>query len=71
MFRDWTPCSYVVAEGVWGMIDIKQIEKAAKEELEKEEFRNLVEKHKEKLRAKRSESWLTKIFPWKILIVRR
>lgn len=52
-------------------MNIASVEKAAKEELDREEFRIAVEKCKAKLREKRAQSWLTKVFPWKIVIVRR
>lgn len=54
------------------MLTEQQIEKAklqAKEELSAEEYKKEVERWKEKLKNK--QSFLSKIFPFKILIIRR
>jgi len=51
------------------MIDIEKVKKQAKAELEVEAFAAAVEKYKEKLRNKKS-LW-DRIFPWKIVILRK
>lgn len=51
------------------MIDINDVKLQAEKELEEEEFKELVEQYKEKLREKRSRSWFRKLFPYKILII--
>lgn len=50
-------------------MDIESVKKAAKEELRQEEFRAAVDKYKEKLKNKRKI--FNRIFPWKIIIVRK
>lgn len=51
------------------MIDIQYIKKIAEQELNDELFRELVEKEKQKFREKKS-IW-DKIFPFKIIILRK
>lgn len=50
-------------------MDSKEIIRQARLEYEQERFRELVEKEKERLRKQRG--FLTRIFPFKILIVRK
>lgn len=52
------------------MINLKDIELAAKRELEDEEFRESVNKRKEQLRARKNLPWYTRWFPFKIKIER-
>lgn len=52
------------------MISLKDIELAAKRELEDEEFREAVNKRKEELRARKNLPWYKKMFPFKIKIER-
>lgn len=49
---------------------IKDIELAAKRELEDEEYREAVNKRKEELRARKNLPWYKKLFPFKITIER-
>jgi len=51
------------------MMDVKEIEKQAKEELKEERFREAVELAKGKLRDRKG--LLERFFPFKIIIVRR
>jgi hypothetical protein len=51
------------------MTSVEAIRKQAELEYGEELFRAAVEKHKEKLRLKRS-AW-DRVFPWKIYIVRK
>lgn len=50
-------------------MDIEQVKKQALKEIAEEDFRDAVNKYKEKLRNKKS-LW-HKIFPYKIIIIRR
>lgn len=49
---------------------VGNIEHAAKQELEEEEFREAVKKRKEELRARKNLPWYKKLFPFKITIER-
>lgn len=50
-------------------MDIEKIKKQAMEELKEEKFRKEVEKYKQKLKERRT-LW-EKLFPFKIIIIRR
>lgn len=50
-------------------LNIEEIEHKARQELEHEQFREAVEEAKARLRNKRS--FLSRVFPFKIIIVRR
>lgn len=52
------------------MINAKDIELAAKRELEDEEFREAVNKRKEELRARKNLPWYKRLFPFSIRIER-
>lgn len=52
------------------MINPKDIEIAAKRELEDEEFREAVNKRKEEIRARKNLPWYKKLFPFKVTIER-
>lgn len=41
---------------------------AARREFEQEEFRNAVEREKERIRAHRAMPWWKRVFPWRIRI---
>lgn len=49
-------------------INVNEIEKIAKEEIQKEDFRKEVDKMKIKLKQKKT--WRQILFPWKIKIER-
>lgn len=50
-------------------MDIEDVKRQAHLEYEQELFREAVEKYKQKLRERRS--WWDRIFPWRIIIVRK
>lgn len=50
-------------------MDLNKVREQAKKELEEERFRKAVEDYKVKLKTKKS--FLDKLFPYKILIVRK
>lgn len=49
-------------------MNIEEIKKQAKKELEEEKTRKLIDIEKDKMRYKKS--FFKKIFPWKIVIIR-
>lgn len=50
-------------------MNLDEVKRQAKLELEQEQFREAVERYKEKLKNKKS-LW-DKVFPWKVLIIRK
>ena len=50
-------------------MNLEEIKKQARKEIEEDDYRQAVDKYKEKLRDKR-KFW-NKVFPWKIIIIRK
>lgn len=49
-------------------MDMEAVKLQAKKEIELENFQGAVKKYKEKLK---SAKWYHKIFPWKVIIIKR
>ena len=50
---------------------ILDVKAQAEKELAEECWRKAVDAEKERIKKRRSQSFLVKLFPWKLLIVRR
>lgn len=52
-------------------MNIEQIKAEAEKELEAERFREAVDKYKEKIKKREGESVWSKLFPYRIIIIKK